>query len=115
MMAVERGWAESSLSISPLPQLSFATALFSVTAISSADTTGTSELAQVLASMASVATDYISVGGNRHPGAADWDVQSGVLAFGADNNVALWEPMVCPIECSGFAYMIAAELTYFLG
>ncbi|EPS26091.1 hypothetical protein PDE_01027 [Penicillium oxalicum 114-2] len=43
--------------------------------------------------MASVTTEYISVGGNRHPGAADWDVQSGVLAFGADNNVALWEPL----------------------
>jgi elongator complex protein 2 len=44
--------------------------------------------------MASVTIDYISVGGNRHPGAADWDVQSGVLAFGADNNVALWNPLV---------------------
>jgi elongator complex protein 2 len=44
--------------------------------------------------MVSVSTDYISVGGNRHPGAADWDVQSGVLAYGADNNVALWEPLV---------------------
>lgn len=44
--------------------------------------------------MASVTTDYISVGGNRNPGAADWDVPSGVLAFGADNNVALWEPLV---------------------
>ncbi|CAI7677925.1 unnamed protein product [Penicillium manginii] len=43
--------------------------------------------------MVSVATDYISVGGNRHAGAADWDVQSGVLAYGADNNVALWEPL----------------------
>ncbi|CEO58463.1 hypothetical protein PMG11_03187 [Penicillium brasilianum] len=43
--------------------------------------------------MASVTTDYISVGGNRHPGAADWDVQSGMLAFGADNNVALWNPL----------------------
>ena len=48
--------------------------------------------------MASVTTEYISVGGNRHPGAADWDVQSGVLAFGADNNVALWEPLVRSIE-----------------
>ncbi|PYH48285.1 6PF2K-domain-containing protein [Aspergillus saccharolyticus JOP 1030-1] len=35
---------------------------------------------------------YISVGGNRHPAAADWDVHTGVLAFGADNNVALWNP-----------------------
>ncbi|KAJ5092264.1 hypothetical protein NUU61_007134 [Penicillium alfredii] len=42
--------------------------------------------------MPTITTDYISVGGNRHPGAADWDVSSGVLAFGADNNVALWDP-----------------------
>jgi elongator complex protein 2 len=83
-----------------------ATALFSATTIFSADTTETSKLAQVLASMASVTTDYISVGGNRHPGAADWDVQSGVLAFGADNNVALWEPLVWSIECSGIALAI---------
>lgn len=51
-------------------------------------------LLECLRNMASVSTDYISVGGNRHPGAADWDVQSGVLAYGADNNVALWEPLV---------------------
>ena len=44
--------------------------------------------------MVSITTDYISAGGNRHPAAADWDVQSGVLAFGADNNVALWDPRV---------------------
>ncbi|OJJ97366.1 hypothetical protein ASPACDRAFT_46219 [Aspergillus aculeatus ATCC 16872] len=43
-------------------------------------------------SMVSVTTEYISVGGNRHPAAADWDVRTGVLAFGADNNVALWNP-----------------------
>ncbi|KKK13282.1 hypothetical protein ARAM_003129 [Aspergillus rambellii] len=42
--------------------------------------------------MVSITAEYISVGGNRHPAAADWDVQSGVLAYGADNNVALWEP-----------------------
>lgn len=51
-------------------------------------------LLEAVKDMASVTTDYISVGGNRHPGAADWDVSSGVLAFGADNNVALWEPLV---------------------
>jgi elongator complex protein 2 len=44
--------------------------------------------------MVIIATDYISVGGNRYPAAADWDAQSGLLAFGADNNVALWEPTV---------------------
>ncbi|KAL2786053.1 6-phosphofructo-2-kinase-domain-containing protein [Aspergillus keveii] len=35
----------------------------------------------------------VVVGGNRHPAAADWDVQSGILAYGADNNVALWNPL----------------------
>lgn len=48
--------------------------------------------------MVAIETDYISVGGNRHPGAADWDVQTGVLAFGADNNVALWDPLVGPLK-----------------
>ncbi|KAL4914273.1 6-phosphofructo-2-kinase-domain-containing protein [Aspergillus aurantiobrunneus] len=43
--------------------------------------------------MVSVAAEYISVGGNRHPAAADWDVQTGILAYGADNNVALWDPL----------------------
>ena len=38
--------------------------------------------------------DYISAGGNRHGSAADWDRSSGVLAFGADQNVALWKPLV---------------------
>ncbi|PGG97870.1 elongator complex protein 2 [Blastomyces parvus] len=37
-------------------------------------------------------TEYISVGGNRHSSAADWDENTGILAFGADNNVALWDP-----------------------
>ncbi|KLJ12455.1 elongator complex protein 2 [Blastomyces silverae] len=36
--------------------------------------------------------EYISVGGNRHTSAADWDENTGILAFGADNNVALWDP-----------------------
>jgi elongator complex protein 2 len=44
--------------------------------------------------MVSFTSEYISVGGNRHPAAADWDVQSGILAYGADNNVALWDPLV---------------------
>ncbi|KAL4944724.1 hypothetical protein BDV06DRAFT_210045 [Aspergillus oleicola] len=43
--------------------------------------------------MVSIAAEYISVGGNRHPAAADWDVHSSILAYGADNNVALWEPL----------------------
>jgi hypothetical protein len=41
---------------------------------------------------------YISAGGNRHPSAADWNRGSGVLAFGADQNVALWKPLVRAIH-----------------
>lgn len=40
----------------------------------------------------SISTDFIAAGGNRHPSAADWDSGgSGLLAFGANNNVALWK------------------------
>ena len=38
--------------------------------------------------------EYIAVGGNRHPSAADWDTPSGLIAYGADRNVALWKPLV---------------------
>jgi hypothetical protein len=38
-------------------------------------------------------TEYLATGANRHPSVADWD-ESGVLAFGADRNVALWRPQV---------------------
>jgi hypothetical protein len=39
---------------------------------------------------------YISVGGNRHPAAADWTGNNGgIVAFGAGNNIALWNPLVC--------------------
>ena len=37
--------------------------------------------------------DYLSTGANRQTSVADWSV-SGVLAFGADDNVALWKPKV---------------------
>src|SRR5277367_3870108 len=42
--------------------------------------------------MTVLTTEYISVGGNRNASAADWDPQSGCLAFGADQNVAFWKP-----------------------
>lgn len=38
--------------------------------------------------------EYLAAGGNKHPAAADWDVTSGVLAYGTDRNVALWKPVV---------------------
>lgn len=40
-----------------------------------------------------VRVDYLSTGANRQTAVADWSI-SGVLAFGADNNVALWRPNV---------------------
>jgi elongator complex protein 2 len=40
-----------------------------------------------------VSSAYISIGGNRNPAAADWDKGgSQLLAFGADNSIALWDP-----------------------
>lgn len=39
-----------------------------------------------------IAAEYYSVGGNRHSAAADWSVTSGLVAFGADQNVGLWSP-----------------------
>jgi elongator complex protein 2 len=42
-----------------------------------------------------VSSEFISVGGNRNPAAADWDeAGSQLLAFGADNCIALWDPQV---------------------
>ncbi len=61
----------------------------------STSTTIFTERCQSDPTMTDVKLDYISVGGNRHPTSADWDTQSGVLAFGADNNIALWNPLVC--------------------
>ncbi|CZT06087.1 probable elongator complex protein 2 [Rhynchosporium graminicola] len=42
--------------------------------------------------MAQANADYLAAGANRHPSAADWDLLSGLLAYGADRNVALWQP-----------------------
>lgn len=36
------------------------------------------------------AIEYIAAGGNRHPSAADW--APSLLAYGAGNNIALWNP-----------------------
>ncbi|KUJ20166.1 WD40 repeat-like protein [Mollisia scopiformis] len=41
--------------------------------------------------MTQLTAEYLTAGANRHPSAADWDT-SGLLAFGADRNVALWQP-----------------------
>ncbi|MCJ1468460.1 hypothetical protein MMC07_007089 [Pseudocyphellaria aurata] len=37
--------------------------------------------------------DYLAAGGNKNPAAADWDRTSDLLAYGAENNVALWKPL----------------------
>ncbi|KAF2140509.1 uncharacterized protein K452DRAFT_299261 [Aplosporella prunicola CBS 121167] len=44
--------------------------------------------------MVKASARFVAAGGNRHPTAADWDPYgSGLLAFGAGNNVALWNPL----------------------
>jgi len=43
-------------------------------------------------------SEYIAAGGNRHPAAADWDRETGLLAYGTDRNIALWEPAVSLIN-----------------
>lgn len=40
--------------------------------------------------MTSTTIEYIAAGGNRHPSAADWSPS--LLAYGAGNNIALWNP-----------------------
>jgi elongator complex protein 2 len=42
-----------------------------------------------------ISPEFTSIGGNRNPAAADWDDASlQLLAFGADNCIALWDPQV---------------------
>jgi elongator complex protein 2 len=40
-----------------------------------------------------VSIEYLSSGANRQTAVADWS-QCGILAFGADINIALWRPLV---------------------
>ncbi|PFH56141.1 hypothetical protein XA68_17010 [Ophiocordyceps unilateralis] len=42
-----------------------------------------------------VSIEYLSIGANRHAAVADWS-RRGLLAFGADVNVALWRPNLEP-------------------
>lgn len=55
------------------------------------------ELAQLLGTLRmDISANFFSIGGNRNPAAADWDVEGlRLLAFGADNCIALWDPLVC--------------------
>ncbi|KAK7509681.1 elongator protein 2 [Phyllosticta citriasiana] len=44
--------------------------------------------------MVKTTANFIAAGGNRNPAAADWDPHgSGLLAYGAGNNLALWNPL----------------------
>lgn len=45
--------------------------------------------------------EYLAAGGNKHPAAADWDAASSLFAYGADNNVALWKPLVVHLQLLG--------------
>lgn len=56
--------------------------------------------------MVAIKPEYIAVGGNRHPSAADWDAASGFLAYGAEKNVALWKPLVVNFQYSAQGLLI---------
>lgn len=49
--------------------------------------------------MPAASCNFIATGGNRHPATADWDAASGIVAYGADRNVALWRPD--DLDCGG--------------
>lgn len=57
--------------------------------------------------MPTVTTEYIGIGGNRHSAAADWSSHNGILAFGADHNIALWRP--CDGEGHGIYALLRAH------
>jgi hypothetical protein len=40
-----------------------------------------------------VESRYLSAGANRYAAAADWS-EDGLVAFGSDSNVCLWDPTV---------------------
>jgi hypothetical protein len=41
----------------------------------------------------SVSARYVCAGANRHTAVADWS-SDGIVAFGTDSNIALWQPKV---------------------
>ena len=43
---------------------------------------------------ASIGIEYLAVGANRHTSVADWS-KDGLVAFGADSNIEIWQPTVC--------------------
>ena len=52
-----------------------------------------------------ITPEYLSIGGNRNPAAADWDVNGPqLLAFGADNSIALWDPSVLQQSLQSWHY-----------
>jgi hypothetical protein len=41
-----------------------------------------------------VKTDFLAVGANRNPQGAEWDVESGLVAFAAGSCLGIWRPEV---------------------
>lgn len=52
--------------------------------------------------------DYLSTGANRQTAVSDWG-RGGLIAFGADVNVALWRPGV-----SGLVFFISCLLLFLI-
>ena len=52
-----------------------------------------------------VESRYLSAGANRYAAAADWS-DHGLVAFGSDSNVCLWDPKVCVFSPSFFSAIL---------
>ncbi|KAK8038148.1 hypothetical protein PG994_014915 [Apiospora phragmitis] len=53
-----------------------------------------------------VGIEYLSVGANRHTAVADWN-EDGLVAFGADSNIALWQPNDAAVK--GVSHLLAGH------
>ncbi|KAL2162650.1 hypothetical protein VTH06DRAFT_6486 [Thermothelomyces fergusii] len=57
--------------------------------------------------MADVFSRYLSAGANRYPGAADWS-GNGLVAFGSDTNVCLWDPT----DATGISHILSGHTAH---
>ena len=58
--------------------------------------------------------NYIAVGGNKHPAAADWDPRTGIVAYGSQSNIALWDPpvtIISPIHINQAHLVVSRAIT----
>jgi elongator complex protein 2 len=58
-----------------------------------------------------VSVEYLSTGANRHSAIADYS-PDGILAFGADTNIAIWRPNVSHLPAALGCRNVIATFLY---